>query len=88
MSRASAPAFGAAHQAADMQAPPPAQPQTEPLAKKTADQIEKETMNNRISNDERRVSNQGILSVLFFKEQSEATSTIRNSLFDILRFSV
>ena len=32
MSRASAPAFEAAHQAADMQAPPPAQPQTEPLA--------------------------------------------------------
>jgi len=30
-------------------------------------------MNNRISNDERRVTNQGILSVLFFKEQSEAS---------------
>jgi len=51
----------------------------QPPAKKTAGQIEKETMNNRISNDERRVTNQGILSVLFFKEQSEATSTIRQS---------
>jgi hypothetical protein len=46
-----------------------------PPAKKTVGQIENETMNNRISNDERRVTNQGILSILFLKKQSEVTST-------------
>jgi len=45
----------------------------QPPAKKTAGQIEKKTMNNQISNDERRVTNEGILSILFLKEQSEAS---------------
>ena len=53
-----------------------------PPAKKTAGQIEKETLKKRISNNECRISKECILSI-FKKKMERSDSTLRHSLFDI-----
>jgi hypothetical protein len=49
----------------------------QPPAKKKAGQIEKETLKKRISNDEGRMTKEGILSILFVKRAER--SDIHNS---------
>jgi hypothetical protein len=52
----------------------------QPLAKKTACLIEKETLKKRISNIE------GLYSIYFYKKMERSDSTLRNSIF-VIRYS-
>jgi hypothetical protein len=63
----------------------------QPPAKKTAGQIEKETLKKRISNNESssggQVSNVEVMySIYFIKMTERSDSILRHSIFDILRF--
>jgi len=59
----------------------------QPPAKKTAGQIEKETLKKRISNNEYRMSNvEGMYSIFLIKEMERSDSILRNSLF-VIRYS-
>jgi hypothetical protein len=65
----------------------------QPPAKKTAGQIEKETLKKRITNIEQGITNIEVrysIIIIFEKRLSAAIPhfIIRNFLFDILRFAV